>query len=245
MSHKSPIVISGCPRSGTTALLRLLNASGIVVTNEWSLLSEPSIPYDRRDFLLEKFDVINFGPYSDWHSSGTGLKMKFQEEWLELEYSKLIHLCLGNNEFWGDKWTYETNFIRVLENFPLAKLIYIFRDPRDVVVSMLNASFFDTLEKCFSVWEQSVLAYLEFSKKYPVCLVYQNELASNASTVCEKLTQFLNLKVSYYDCFQYDGESQPQFIGRNKSHEGFYNKYNNSHIPQKIIDLANQFGCDI
>ena len=52
--EKSPIIICGCPRSGTTALVDLFKKNGYLITNECSTLALRSSGLSTEEYFLEK-----------------------------------------------------------------------------------------------------------------------------------------------------------------------------------------------
>ena len=50
--EKSPIIICGCPRSGTTAQVDLFNKNGYLITNEWATLALRSCGLSTKEVFL-------------------------------------------------------------------------------------------------------------------------------------------------------------------------------------------------
>lgn len=161
------IFIVGCPRSGTTLLLRILNQhSKIQLTGESNFLT--AIWGDRRifdtfqrlgsNFLLSNlqyfFDTniqsfadgyhgFNYSPwineleFSDWMNEFKHNKIKSYSK-LYISFMKII-AQKRNKPIFGDKVTWYFRYVyTLLSLYPEAKIINVIRDGRAVVSSMLH-----------------------------------------------------------------------------------------------------------
>ncbi|MDP0983928.1 sulfotransferase, partial [Klebsiella variicola] len=73
-------------------------------------------------------------------------RMKLSGEEAELGFPAALHAVYGNKPRWkwGDKWPdYVFHMREIKAHFPNAKVIYIYRDGRDVVASMLRKQIAD------------------------------------------------------------------------------------------------------
>ena len=87
-------------------------------------------------------------------------------------------------------------FIRSV--FPKAKLLSIYRDGRDVVVSEKchkhrKGKTTWSLEKSIGMWRDAIRAQMEYADNYGIFTVCYEELLSNGSILVGKILEFLNL----------------------------------------------------
>jgi len=76
----------------------------------------------------------------------------------------------------------------ILEKFPESPVIFVIRDPRDTVFSMLKV-FGTSIEAATQQWNEAFLSYCQASR--PVHLVRYEELVQNPVKVLEAVSAFL------------------------------------------------------
>ncbi|MGB8648194.1 MAG: sulfotransferase [Anaerolineae bacterium] len=136
----APIVLAGAARGGTTLLANLVGA------------------HPRITIFHERF-TIGKDSYQDTFGSTVGtadLRQAF------IRY--LPHDLKQQNRRWGVKiCTYHwqrADYDRFLRAFPRAQFVFVLRDGRDVLLSMLKRSkIFRTPEQCATRWLESVEVY--------------------------------------------------------------------------------------
>ena len=145
---ESPIFVVGCPRSGTSLLRDLLR-------------SHRRLAFDHESHFIPAFYRAFGDPRSDREArrlAARVLRLSWVRRWdLGLDAASLAH-CRSYRELvsalyrelarrqrkprWGDKTPhYATEIPMLLELFPAARVIHIYRDGRDVALSWMATSF--------------------------------------------------------------------------------------------------------
>ena len=115
--------------------------------------------------------------------------------------------------------------------FPDMKLLYIFRDPRDVVCSYLHHNWAPNTVEQASVWLSNILAGWEESKgRFPAGSFLEirfEELVWNAQDAIQEICDFLQI---HYEATMLDLDMSHHHIGRwkrelSKSDHGVVEKY--------------------
>jgi hypothetical protein len=159
--ERSPIIVYGAPRSGTTYLARLLNQHpDVFVSDEtrlfaWAHESLRVLP-DNEQFVLNKRD-------------------RFVEHLLAT-YPDLIRdfyrKLAPDARYWGDKNPHYADPMHdgcldtILELFPTARFIHIVRDGRDVATSIIRNGWVD-FDVAHRVWVNFVRIGCDFGEKQP------------------------------------------------------------------------------
>ena len=145
---ESPIFIVGCPRSGTTLLRDLLRAHPrLTFPGETHLLPDLyqgyGDPQSERQAIRLAAKMLEMGSVPTWglqlepssfanDRSYRALASRLYEAWALSE----------NKPRWGDKTPpYVTKIPVLLQIFPDAKIIHIYRDGRDVALSWLKHTY--------------------------------------------------------------------------------------------------------
>lgn len=142
------------PRSGTTVFSRLFSRStGILISPETHFLREPYKSFAHLDLSLEKNLELVLNNYSKgrWFKSldltVEEIKSKFkgqqEESWPKLFQTiiELYALKYGAS-YYGEKTPgHYKNVSDLLNWFPNCKVVYVFRNPIDVISSNLRAPF--------------------------------------------------------------------------------------------------------
>jgi hypothetical protein len=202
-----PFFIVGCPRSGTSLLSVLLDRhSRIVVTPEtyffhvFSGLSRRRNQPDHDWFVtryldnsylsamkLDKSKVLQrFRDYNPEHSSFFRCAL---EEYAETHNEPII----------GEKTATHLRWVKtIFQWYPNAKVLWIVRDGRDVVMALMRL-FHKNLRSHCCTWRMSVKLGLQFEKKYPnnFYRVKFENLVSMPQIELAKLCDFL--EVDYQD----------------------------------------------
>ncbi|MDX6657550.1 MAG: hypothetical protein QOH62_2343 [Solirubrobacteraceae bacterium] len=166
MATERPILIVGCPRSGTTLLRDLLRAhSRITIPDETAvlpaLLRAHGDPADARAARRLASDLLVCNGVRLWgldltppdlehHRSFSALVAAVYGEWARLE----------DKPRWGEKtpqYVHELPAMRQV--FPDAQVVHVIRDPRAVTASLLGRSWGPaTARSAALAWRECVLA---------------------------------------------------------------------------------------
>ena len=209
MNEIIPVFIVGMPRSGTTLISNMLNASGELyfdvethVFEVYSKWKRKRIPYSFIDFY--------FNMYANTNPNFQYLNLE------KLEIERLIIECKKSDSIdktielicsfgskkkgiqrWGEKTPGHCIYInKIIKIFPSAKIINIVRDPRDVYYSQCNliwgkknpVSFCKLYRRNYAVLEKHSANFYYKSFKY-------EELLENPEETLKAICDFA--KISY------------------------------------------------
>ncbi|WP_422081504.1 sulfotransferase family protein [Ulvibacterium sp.] len=144
----APVFIVGMPRSGTTLLSNLLNATEQIYfpgETHFFLLEDKMGFKNEKDFQLFYTDY-NKNPYL----GALGLSDQFINELRDNVFGNgdfLEKICLSKAndqgvKRWGEKTPSHFMYVnQIYRYFPNAILLNIYRDPRDVINSIINANW--------------------------------------------------------------------------------------------------------
>lgn len=247
LSNKDIILIAGCPRSGTTSMVQLLNKNRLLITNEWSIFGYPEISDGMgiKEFLTNKQNVINNSDLSSWLQSYSSLVMTLPQIDTELDYVNIVDDIYMNLDCYGDKWRYELIMDSVVKKFPTSSVIYMYRHPIPTVMSMLKAKMVSSLSEGFDVWLESIESWLRWRDYINHIAIKQESLAFNIDDVCIEISKFLNKKIYPYSLFDDTYESYSDFKDRLVNHKSFYDIASYSDIPHRCVNLAKKIGYEI
>lgn len=106
----------------------------------------------------------------------------------------------GEIKRWGDKTPINTIYLsKIIEVFPKAQFVHIFRDPKDVVCSYVNAGLYKNHEDAAKFWKASVDSALKLKKKLPANQFHQiryEDLVSNPKSSLKTVSEFLEIHYS-------------------------------------------------
>lgn len=100
----------------------------------------------------------------------------------------------------GDKTPANTAYLKLIKKqFPQSKIVFLVRDPRDVMASYLKANekyYSDRFDFMLWRWKNSIEKYRSLSKKFPadVMLLKYEALVSDPQKEVNNIIQFLELK---------------------------------------------------
>lgn len=213
MQLKTITGIHGVPRSGTSWLAQIINASPNV-----SLKFQPLFSYEFKNYLSlnsDKADIHNFFQ-KIYESDNKFINMK--DEKIHFAYpvfeksEKLEHLVFKHVR-------YHYLIEHILKNNELVKFILIVRNPLSVLSSWKNAprefqrdwNFLDEWEFAqsknldrseeffgYNKWKEATLLFLELKKLYPerVMVIKYSDLLQSTLLNVEQLFQFSNISIS-------------------------------------------------
>jgi hypothetical protein len=105
-----------------------------------------------------------------------------------------------SNPMPGDKTPANTQFIKLVKKqLPESKIIFLVRDPRDVMTSFLKVNekyYSERFDFMLWRWKNSIDKYRSLSKKHPqdVHLLRYEDLVSDPQTEVDAITRFLDLQ---------------------------------------------------
>ncbi len=178
-----PIFIMGIPRSGTTWV--------------WGMLtSHPNIiSLTREDFDPNKPSVIN----GKRITSETGAFVNFDKKFA----SKIIKnkIKKNRNKIIIEKTpSHALHIEAILNEFPNAKIIYILRDPRAVISSMLNSNFFkfaESVEDACNQYEKYITIYRNFKNNPSLLTVKYEKLIDDPIKEMTRVLNFIGADARY------------------------------------------------
>jgi len=216
---KFPLLIGGCPRSGTTALLQVLNSCPeVFISSEENILAladtlqktlgtrerrEKSLHGGMRDLSLretltpENIRSHNFTRQSIWPT------IAYIYKWHHRRMHDGRDLVL-----WGDKFP---NYFRNLESIrsrPNVLYIHITRDPLDVVNSMLRRSEMarqgrdwwtspSGLDEMIEAWVAAYRAILALEEAPHVLHLHYEALVFDFEQTVMRMNHFFGLDLAY------------------------------------------------
>ena len=217
--QSGPLLIGACPRSGTTALLQVLNTnSSVFISSEENLLRltqamEKNLgTRERRTRDVENgmraISVRETLSLENIHSCN------FSEEslWPVVRYIyKWHHKKLYDSEeliLWGDKLPAYYKDLKSILSFPKVKYIHITRNPLDVINSMLRRTemarqgkdwwkaitdFDDMLE----AWKRAYNAICKAESNRKILHIHYEDLVFNFDDTISTINKFLGLDLVY------------------------------------------------
>ena len=208
------LLVIGERRSGTTFLANLLNSQkGITIVP--NIFVEFLRPFDEKDWAKKKHS-LNFN-----EKLSTSDKKKYVEEIKKTlkqfdkgstitfklrpeEFNNLKDLyshCISkiprseNDIFIGHKVDRPLikNVSKLLKEFPI-KVIYVYRDPRDVVLSARIKWPHNSTIKTINKWNDSINEILKINDKNLIIIKHEDLIQKNETTL-SKLNKFLNINL--------------------------------------------------
>ena len=146
-----------------------------------------------------------------------------------------------NSEIYGDKWAYEFCMDDVYKYLPDIKIIYIHRDPRSVVDSLVKHGMASNFSEALGLWVESILAWKSWSSKYLSLEIYQRDLVLNQKTICASLSTFLNYDIKDLDIIETELESVDDFKNRTLN-VNFLQSFPKSSFSKIALDLMDELG---
>lgn len=246
------IILSGCPRSGTTLLNRILNNHpDIRMTFEfhaflnlnrslpaylWHLrrgikqrnLREPGESHRRQMFETSIFLTRFFAALlPSWNKTITGEIV-----------AQALHRALPDVQYVGDKYPEYYTKLDSLSKIDGAYNVVIYRDPRDVVRSTLqnvqtkwrNKKYItrmDTVEKICNNWREAIAAM----ERNPVHAVRYEALVSQPEETLKTLADYLKLDAAGFKHRQIKNDS----IG----------KYQSGLSTEQIAEIESRLGDEM
>lgn len=217
LSGEAPFFIIGSGRNGSTLLACLLNnhanvfippeqsamVNGILKWQRWRV--HPTCSWEQfvTDFVstLSKRSLywkIDFQEVSRELKSLNPQHRNFQNILITIYqiYGKMMKrevVC------WGDKTPGNTAFVKLWkEQFPKSKFVFLIRDPRDVILSLLKVNYnyyYARLHYRIWLWADGIRKYEWLCMNYPedVILLSYERLVSSSELEVQRVVKWLGL----------------------------------------------------
>ena len=184
-------VVSGLPRSGTSMMMRMLDAGGLPVLTDYKRLPDASNPQGYYEF--ERVKKLRKG----------------DREWLESARGKAIKVISALLEFLPPMYSYKILFMQ-------RNIIEVLSSQREMLIhlqqntdSVSNEQFISSFQKHTS----RVEVWVSQQPMMEICHVSYNDLLANPRIQLEKIQQFLGLPL--------DLESMAQVVDLNLYRQRF------------------------
>lgn len=208
ISEKKPFFIFGCGRSGTSLLSRMLNQhSHLAVPYESHLFNTffPLLKYygnlseekNRRRLIS---DILMTDVMNDWKPklNITEILSSVKENSFGGIFDSILTTWASKNNKirWGEKTPHHVDYWdKISQKWPCAKVIHIYRDGRDVALSLKNARFGPkTIYANAYYWKNYLERVNQLKNKIEPTkffeMSYEN-LLENPETELKKLCDFL------------------------------------------------------
>jgi len=197
-SESNPIIIGGCPRSGSTILRLLLGSHQEIVDGPETHLFLP-LPIDIE--RLEKRFHMTPNSLNEIYKLAT-----CRGEFID-GFQKLL-LAQSGCSRWLEKTSRNVHaFGWIQKRFPFAKLLHILRDPRDVVVSLrthpqylrgkderIKSNWYHPWKDCVDRWKRCVKDGISFRGDVGYLEVKYEKLVENPTKVLKTICNHIGIK---------------------------------------------------
>lgn len=227
--------IIGCPRSGTTLFQSMLASHPEVIlpaeTGFYLLLYTKYYSQWGELFTSENFEKaietsLNFYRIKDLNLDSNTIRAKCQNKSQSWETIFLAILATYAEKHHvkriGEKSPRHYECLGLLkERFPQAKFIHMIRDPRAVVLSLMNAPFgSDRIGNSCNIWQEAIYVHCQYadtlgSERYRV--VKYEDLVFQPEETLKQICDFLNLEFSS-QMLQFDRRKELGFNQRYLEH---------------------------
>lgn len=238
MVPNKPIFIVGVPRSGTTLLAQLLNASGQIYfpfeTHFFQLVNNKT--WMQKEDGFSAFFSSKLNHYEQYYGYSLAekrlLRQKTRSARTKREFLSIICQYEANKkrvERWGEKTPGHIAHINdILESFPECKIVAIIRDPRDIYLSMLKVPWglknVYKIVKRYKTSYQKVLKYRKMFSDSILIVKYEDLIKKPEYTIKYLYTDCgLEYKKSIFDNFShknninFDKKREPWKLKNQKS----------------------------
>ena len=211
MSDVDQLFIIGYPRSGTTYLLHLLLSSGYFPVYNFTETHFYSHYYRRygslkknKNFKRLCEDIV----LSSWFKKSGLTQKEFIDNIQKKQYSAVLLSVMDtiskkqNKLCWVEKTPWHCKYVKEISAyFPNAKFILIVRDPRDVVLSIINREFktgiFNGVRRIAIAWNwhiKRVVKDLNNANAKHLIIKYE-DLVTNLDCSISRINEFLNMNI--------------------------------------------------
>jgi hypothetical protein len=212
---EAPLLITGCPRSGTSALAHLLSThEQICIFNEYSLYWPPVLEKSVWH-RIEGMGVDNPPPEKIANNASVFRRQYCEELPQPVSDRSVRDWLFGKTKtplaVYGDKmpYLYLDNMKEVAKRFPRVKFLLTLRDGRAVVASQIRQYrlalergvepmrwMFATVSEAESIWLRSAKKWLEIRQSPPApCLEVRYEQATQApAEIAKQICDFAGIE---------------------------------------------------
>tara|TARA_B110000285_G_C15140503_1_gene630460 strand:- start:3489 stop:4418 length:930 start_codon:yes stop_codon:yes gene_type:complete len=200
----TPVFIVGMPRSGTTLLSNLINASKQIYIPEethYFIQKNNYLKLPNRKQKKQSFNEF-YLDQKNHYTKPLGLDLNEVEQLKRTDdtnfFQKLISFKLKNNsniERWGEKTPIHfTCTDDILTLYPNAKIIHIIRDPRDVFNSMIKSNWHNVFpyNLRYEQYKKATILFKKSSKS--IINIKYEDLINDSNSSLKKIYSFCNLK---------------------------------------------------
>ncbi len=205
LEQMPPFFIVGSPRSGTTLLRKLLNRHSLVcVPDETHFIPRLYKPF-LREFGRNKqraVKLLNSEPLVQRWNAQLSIE-QLQQQTISTAYAHTVNTIMSQRAaadgkpFWGDKTPGYVHHIPLLQTlFPDARFIHIFRDGRDVALSLTPLSWgANNIHAGAREWRSHISAWFAVSDQLGPqgYSVRYETLCRDPDTTLRQLCSFLQL----------------------------------------------------
>jgi len=215
----SPLLIGGCPRSGTTALVQLLNSnSSVFISSEENLLNASKVlgkllqtrerrtetykkglraVSEREKITLDNILTSNYTSKAVWPT------IQYLCKWHHKRLHKEDELLL-----WGDKFPNYYKELDTVLKTPRVRYLHITRNPVDVVNSMLRRTemakqgrdWWKTItnfDNMIETWASAYSIIRKYEYRPDVLHIHYEELVFCYEITIKKINKFLDIDLRY------------------------------------------------
>ena len=204
----NPIFIVGSPNSGTTLLSRIIGA-------HHAIYLVPGETNAWVDYRIHK------------------------PKWLRIIIFRLCDFaCRANGKLrWIEKTPSHAKHIdQIFERYPLAKILWIIRDGRDVIASLRKEY---EMEKCLAYWKDCNEAMLPWNDNPQIYKLHYEDLITDFDNTLEGIMSFLGMPVDPIQKHFYRLKKEMFFGGRNR--DGDTLQYRNWQTNMPITDCRGRW----
>lgn len=198
---KSPIFIFSLPRAGSTLLQRILMSH-----NDIASIAEPWLILPQIYALKKQGSISEYSSYtanqgiSDFIMNLPEKEVDYRNSLRDFILELYAKQCKNNELFFLDKTPrYYLIIDEIVELFPDAKFIFLFRNPLHVYASIVNTWGNKRFNKLFSTYDDIIFGTPKLSKAYikhqdkSLSLKYE-DLILNSDIELKKLFNYLGLE---------------------------------------------------
>lgn len=195
VSDEAPIIIGGCPRSGTTLMRVILDTHPHICCGPESALFKPLWPAPKK--LSGRFGIPR-------NTVEALFRYSPSQAWFIDEFFKL-YCRVQNKARWAEKTPANVLHLDfIFEHFPHARFVHVLRDGRDAVCSMrthprhkivngqiVKLNTRHPIRPCVERWRHDVREGLRFRQDSRYTEVRYEDLVNNTRPTLERLFAFL------------------------------------------------------
>ncbi len=225
MHFQKPVIISGCHRSGTSLLTKVLASSGVFMgkrlrshyeaefffqINEWAL-NEADAHWSKPEAVIKALEDQQFLDHALEYVVRNIQSMKWIRQYCGI--GRYVRHYLGQKtQLWGWKDPRTTVLLPIwCRVFPDSRIIHIYRNGVDVAQSMVvrerkrkasspwQSKRCSTLQGAFDLWIEYEEAVIKFQREFssvPIVKIAYEDFVLHPQQTLETLSLFLNFRLT-------------------------------------------------